>query len=285
MYKYALRAGYAAFLLDPNTQLKLHPPESLLQSQQQTPKSTSTTKNASNAFGLLDLLRDSSSSKANRFPKELIQILRDKLQSIFMGRDPKYQDQLVRASFGAYFNHFIEPSYFKQVKETRKFEDIVLIFYSKATAELKKRTTDDEWRYLVDQHVALFIRVIQDCMKEHNLASSAPELMTRLAGYEEKLLSEGKETLEPEKPTDKPSEINFYVKDMDIVMTLGTIFQKPEGVLQRDIDHLRVLASEQVGFALFLSNGSLPSKISKIISKILRTPQHLIIVHQIFPTK
>jgi hypothetical protein len=248
VYKYALRAGYAAYLLDPSTQAKLHPPQRSQPAPTAKPSSATKhlTSSASSAFGLLDLLSSTSKdAKDNRFPKELVQILRDRLQTIFMGRDPKYQDQLVRATFGAYFNHYVEPSYFKQVKENRKIEEVLLIFYSKATAELKKRTSDDEWRYLVDQHIALFIRLLQDCIKEHNLASSAQELMARLARYEAKLLSEAKETLEPEKSPDNPSDISISVKDMDIVMTLGEIFEKPEGALQRDTDHLRVLASEQ----------------------------------------
>jgi len=183
-----------------------------------------------------------------------------------MGRDPKYQDQLIRATFGAYFNHYVDPSYLRQLKENRKIEEIILIFYSKATAELKKRTTDDEWRYLVDQHVATFIRAIQDCMKENHLAASAPELMTRLAGYESKLLSETKETLEPEGPPkeDNSPEVNLSVKDMDIVLTLGHIFQKPEGALQRDIDHLRILASEQVHSPRSVADDRLSYKISRI---------------------
>ena len=202
---------------------------------------------------MLDLLRDSSSykdTKTNKFPKELVQILRDKLQAIFMGRDPKYQDQLVRSTFTAFFNHYIEPSYFKQVKENRKIEELVLIFYSKATAELKKRMTGDEWRGLVDQHVALFIRMVQDCMKEHHLSAAAPELMARLAGYEAKLLSETKEVLEPEAPAkslqDNAPEISYAVRDMPLVMLLAPIFQRTETMVQKDLDHLRHLASEQV---------------------------------------
>lgn len=261
MYKFALRAGYAAFLLDPATQAKLHPPSPVAPSmpkQSQSQKHLSSLTGGSKSFGFLDLLGDSSSkdTKANKFPKELVQILHDKLQSIFMGRDPKYQDHLIRATFGAYFNQYVDPNYLKQLKENRKIEELVLIFYSKATAELKKRTTDEEWRYLVDQHVATFIRVIQDCMKEHYLAATAPGLMARLAGYEAKLLSEAKETLEPEGPAkeDNAPEVNFSVKDMDIVMTLGHIFQKPEGALQRDIDHIRILASEQVNCYLPISS-------------------------------
>lgn len=177
-----------------------------------------------------------------------MQILRDKLQNIFMGRDPKYSDQLVRATFGAFFNHFIEPSYFKQIKDNRKIEDIVLIFYSKATAELRRRASED-CRSLVDQHVALFIRMIQDCMKDHHLSSSAPELMARLASYEAKILCET-EVLEPEAPLksaqDIALEISYAVKDMPLVTLLCPIFQKTETMLQKDIDHLRVLASERV---------------------------------------
>lgn len=167
-----------------------------------------------------------------------------------MGRDPTFQDQLVRATFGAFFNHYVEPNYSKQVKENRKIEDLVLIFYSKATAELKKRTTGDEWRSLVDQHMALFIRMIQDCMKEHHLAASAPELMVRLAGYEATLLSETMEVLKPQEPASSSQgnapEVSYAVQDMPLVSLLGLLFHKLEGHLQKDVDHLRVLASEQV---------------------------------------
>jgi hypothetical protein len=253
VYKYALRTAYLAYLLAPETQAKLHPPPSAAPQASKVAAPTKPASGASSAFGMLDLLRDSSSSKdakANKFPKELVQILRDKLQAIFMGRDPKYQDQLVRSTFTAFFNHFIEPSYFKQVKENRKIEELVLIFYSKATAELKKRTTGDEWRGLVDQHVALFIRMIQDCMKEHHLSPAAPELMARLAGYEAKLLSETKEVLEPEAPAkstqDNAPEISYDIHDMPLVVLLAPIFHKSETVIQKDVDNLRHLASEQV---------------------------------------
>jgi hypothetical protein len=211
------------------------------------------------------LLRDPTSnkdSKSNKFPKELVQILRDKLQNIFMGREPKYSDQLVRATFGAFFNHFIEPAYFKQVKENRKIEDIVLIFYSKATAELRRRA-GEESRSLVDQHVALFIRMIQDCMKDNHLSSSAPELMARLATYEAKILSET-EVLEPEAPPksaqDAPPEVSYAVQDMPLVTLLGPVFQKTDAMLQKDIDHLRVLVSERVCTSLFVLTLGCPAR-------------------------
>lgn len=246
-----MRTAYVAYLLDPATQAKLHPPEPVAThaAKQATPAKSSSS--SSSAFGMLDLLSSSSKdSKTNKFPRELAQILRDKLQTVWMGKDPKYQDQLLRATFGAFFNHYVEPSFFKQVKENRKIEEIVLIFYSKATAELKKRTTGEEWRPLVDQHMALFIRMVQDCMKEHNLSSSAPELMTRLAGYEAKLLSETKEVLEPEAPAkstqDSVPEISYSIQDMPLVKILCPIFQKTESAIQKDIDHLRVLVSEKV---------------------------------------
>jgi len=164
-----------------------------------------------------------------------------------MGRDPKYSDQLVRATFGAFYNHYVEPNFYKSVKENRKIEEIILIFYSKASAELKKRITGDEWRPLVDKHMALFFRLIQDCMKENSLATSSPDLMSRLASYESKLLSGTQEVLEPESTPRQEAvpEISYAIKDMPLVPLLGPIFNKPDTVLQRDINYLRILASEK----------------------------------------
>ena len=204
---------------------------------------------AASAFGLLDL-SSSKDAKSHKFPKELVQILRDRLELVFMGRDPKYHDQLVRATFGAFYNHYVEPNFYKTVKENRKIEEIILIFYSKASAELKKRITGDEWRPLVDQHMALFFKLIQECMKENQLATSASELMTRLASYESKLLSGTNEVLEPEPPArpgqEPVPEISYSIKDMAIVPLLGAIFNKSDSALQKDVNHLRILASEQV---------------------------------------
>src|SRR5436309_5086862 len=98
--------------------------------------------------------------------------------------------------------------------------------------------------------MALFIQLVQDCMKDNHLAASSPELMVRLAGYEAKLLSETKEVLEPEAPAksgqDPSSEISYSVDDMPLVKILGPIFQKTNPALQKDVDYLHVLASEQV---------------------------------------
>lgn len=165
-----------------------------------------------------------------------------------MGRDPKYQDQLVRATFGAFFNHFIEPTYFKQVKENRKIEDLMLIFYSKATTELRRRSVGEEWKSLVDQHMVLFIKMILDLMTEHHLAASNPEFMAKLQSFEAKLLTE--EVLAPEAPPkstqDNVPEISYSIQDMQLVSIVGQLFSKPQSSVQKDVDHIRVLASEHV---------------------------------------
>jgi hypothetical protein len=242
-----LRTAYLGYLLDPATQEKLHPKDATPTQPKPQPSPTKPSSSTSSTFGLLDI-SSPKDPKSTKFPKELVQILRDRLQLVFMGRDPKYSDQLVRATFGAFYNHYVEPNFFKSVKENRKIEEIILIFYSKASAELKKRISGDDWRPLVDQHMALFFRLIQDCMKENNLSASSPDLMTRLASYETILLSGTQEVLEPEAAPRQEAlpEISYAIKDMPLVPLLGPIFHKTDVALQKDINHLRILASEKV---------------------------------------
>ena len=87
-------------------------------------------------------------------------------------------------------------------------------------------------------------------MKEHHLSAQAPELMARLASYEAKLLSETKEVLEPEAPAkslqDSAPEISYAVRDMPLVVLLAPVFHKSDTTIQKDLDHLRHLVSEQV---------------------------------------
>ena len=161
-----------------------------------------------------------------------------------MGKEkrPEYNDPTIKRSFAAFFNAFTEQGFRKRMDKDRKVEDLVLIFYSNATKELQKGKTpaDDSWKYMVDRHVALFVRLISIILKDHDWAKERPELASRLSLLESKLLAHdqdlsaqtngGQTTIEVVVPR------SYEVKDMPLVQVVARIFGLTSTQIQSDID-------------------------------------------------
>lgn len=169
-----------------------------------------------------------------------------------MGKDPnrEYQDDLVKRSFAAFYTKFTEKQFQKQVKESRKPEDLILIFFSNATKEMQKREGDHKW--LVDLHLALFIRLITSTLKSHGWHSSHEELYRRLNEMESKLLRHDQSIADgvgsskgTTSMTGPPAELSYKVKDMAMVKTVAKVFEIPLDMVQMDIDRNREIWTEK----------------------------------------
>ncbi|OLL25875.1 hypothetical protein NEOLI_001392 [Neolecta irregularis DAH-3] len=241
IYDYTLKAAYLAYLSDPATRRAI-----IAQSAHRitAPKSHKSTY----VSAVTDILRDTENPGKNKLPKELVKILRVQLQNIFMGRHPNYNDPLVRATFGVFYGAYTEPRFYKRIKEDRNVEELTLIFVTSATNELRKRVEGDDWKPMIDRHIALFLRLIQDCMKQHNFASSHAELMNRLEGYEQKLLRNTGEILgqAPQSNDENIPFVSFKVVDMPLVQHVLTIFQKSAQVVQKSVNSLRDRYNEHI---------------------------------------
>ncbi|ODQ53443.1 hypothetical protein SAICODRAFT_114863 [Saitoella complicata NRRL Y-17804] len=247
-YTYALRVAFLAYLLHPNTRaerVKIAAVNASTVAERNKPSRTATALDSMN-----ELVRTSTGVKEkegkNKFPKDLVKILKTKLEVISMGKDPQYQDPLVRATFAGFYAHYTEPGFYKQVKENRKIEELVMIFISSATAVLKKRLNDDhEAKEMVNQHVVLFVRLIRYTMKTNHLASSAPDLMQRLENYETKLMTNSRVGHEPGVQPGAPLTISYNIRDMPMVQTVIKLFSVPEYRAQQEIDALKGSVNEQ----------------------------------------
>lgn len=165
---------------------------------------------------------------------------------------PEYNDPLVKRTFAAFLNEFKNPTFRKSMEKDRRVEDLLLIFFSKATSELQKGklTDDDSWKLMVDRHVALFVRLISSTLKKDDWARDRPELTSRLQTLESKLLvhaqdltsatqASGSTTIEVEIP--RSSE----VKDMPLVLRIANIFGASYDQIQADIDANKAVWTEQ----------------------------------------
>lgn len=237
-YLFALRVAYLAYLLQPRARRTQHVPAPSVQVQRSSTSVNDLMKDFS-------LLRD---SKSTRFPHGFMSELEKRLTGVLMGKErkPEYNDAAIKRTFAAFFNAFTEQSFKKRMEKDRRVEDLVLIFFSNATKELQKGKTpgDDAWKLMVDRHLALFIRLISLVLKDHDWVRDRPELTSRLATLESKLLAHdqdlaastsrnggsGGSTIEVIVP------LSYEIKDMPLVQVVARIFGVTNTLVQSDIN-------------------------------------------------
>ena len=236
-YLCALRVAYLAYLLQPRSKRKRH-----------VTKPSVNRTDTSTSFN--ELMKDFSlvaNAKSVKLPHGFVKELEKRLQGILIGRERRqeYQDPVVKRSFAIYLNALSEPGYKKRMEDSRRPEDLVLIFFSNATKELQKGKPpgDDSVKRMVDRHVALFVRLLGLILKDHNWAAERPDLASRLATLEKKLLkhdedlstqSNGASTL-----VEEVVPLSHEVRDMPLVQVVGRIFGLRHTMMQSDIDKHR----------------------------------------------
>ena len=188
------------------------------------------------------LLRD---NKSTRFPHGFMAELEKRLTGVMMGKEkrPEYHDAIVKRSFAAALNAFMEAGFKKRMEKDRRSEDLVLIFYSNATRVLQagKAPTDDSWKFMVDRHVALFVRLITLILKDQDWSKDRPELASRLTTLESKLLAHDRDLVaDPTGASGSTVEVvaplTHEVKDVPLAQVVGGIFGLTNTQVQSDID-------------------------------------------------
>nr|POE79791.1 uncharacterized protein c11e3.02c [Quercus suber] len=237
-YLFALRVAYLAYLLQPRQKRIQHVANTSKPIQRSSTSINDMVKDFS-------LIRD---SKSTRFPHGFMAALDKRLENVLMGKEKgqEYSDALVKRTFGTFLNEFKNPTFRKSMEKDRRVEDLLLIFFSKATSELQKGKAPDEdsWKLMVDRHVALFVRLISSTLHSNDWTRDRPELSSRLKTLETKLLQHdqdlvdasqrgggsGGQSIEVEVPR------SYEVRDMPLVIRVARIFSKPTMQVQNDVN-------------------------------------------------
>lgn len=246
-YTFALRVAYLHHLLQPRAKRKVYTP---------APKPTRKTAMVGDLLQEFSLVKDSKSAK---FPHGFMSPLEKRMQGVLMGTEklPGYNDAAVKRTFAEAYTAFTEQGFRKRMDKERRVEDLVLIFYSNATKGLQKGKSpdDDSWKLLVDRHVALFVRLISATLKDHGNDKDKPELMSRLATLENKLLTNDQDlfidSVDGVGGTTKEvvTPLSYDVKDMPMVLNVGRIFGLPNSRIQSDIDANKRVWTEEAALA------------------------------------
>jgi hypothetical protein len=243
-YTFALRAAYLHHLL----QLRPKKKQYITAPKQVTRASTA------NTIG--DLVKDFSilkDSKSVKLPHGFMSPLEKRLQGVLVDKErlPGYNDAAVKRSFAEAYTAFTEQGFRRRMDKERRVEDLVLIFYSNATKALQKGKApeDDSWKAMVDRHVALFVRLLSNILKDHGDDKDRPELMTRLATLEKKLLTDDQDLTVSTGQNDTFIEVtvplSYDVKDMPMVQVVAKIFGLRNSQVQSDIDAHRTVWTEE----------------------------------------
>ncbi|KAI0135965.1 hypothetical protein F4776DRAFT_112951 [Hypoxylon sp. NC0597] len=236
-YTYALRVAYLHYLLQPKTKRKQWVP---------APKPPPRT-HTSNIGDLVKEFVPGNSSSV-KLPHGFRSHLEKRIERVIMGAEklPGYNDAAVKKTFAQAYTAFTEQGFRKNVDKERKVEPLVLIFYSAATkaCSLGHERSDDSWKLLVDRHVALFVRLLTNILRDQGHERDKPELLSRLNTLENKLLTNDQNLfIDTGQSSGNTIEVvvplSYDVKDMPMVQAVARIFGLSHSDVQSHIDAQR----------------------------------------------
>ncbi|OLN88661.1 Uncharacterized protein C11E3.02c [Colletotrichum chlorophyti] len=244
-YTFALRVAYLNYLLQPRQKRKQY-----VAAPKPAQRSHTSVTEIVGQFV-------SGSSNSIKLPHGFHKPLEKRIKNVMQGKEPMqgFNDAALKRSFGEAFIVFTETNFRKSSEKDRKLEPYVLMFYSSATKACQKHAMstsapEDSWKEMADRHMALFIRLVAQTLRDQGHDRDRPELMSRLHTLENKLLTrdqylsidtgqDGGSTIEVVVP------LSYDVKDMPLVLTVARIFGRSNSEVQSDIDSNRHIWTEE----------------------------------------
>lgn len=154
---------------------------------------------------------------------------------------------------GKFYGQFMVDSFKRQMKDSRKIEELILMFATHATSVLKKEPTlaGDGWKLELNNQIAQFIKLLRECLR--NVSHVSPELLGRLDTYTAKLapaLNQGYSHSDSGYDSgsvrgDPAPQVG--VADMSLVKIVANLFKIPDQAVQAEVDKIRgSVVSEKV---------------------------------------
>ncbi|KAG5987058.1 hypothetical protein E4U54_005155, partial [Claviceps lovelessii] len=240
---FALRTAYLHYLLQPRAKRKQYVP---------APPKPPARSNTS--VGQLVQEYISGTSSSLKLPSNFATQLLDRVGGVLRGSEtlPGFNDAAVKRSFAEAYTAFSDKDFHKTLKE-KKFEPLVLIFYSSATkaAQKGRAPDDDSWKLLPDRHLAMFVRLTISLLRSHGHEKDRAELISRLSSLENKLLTYDQNLVDngPKDAKGTTVEVvvppSYDVKDMPMVQIVAGIFGTSLSDVQAEINENRQVWTEE----------------------------------------
>lgn len=196
----------------------------------------------------------------SKLPKEMPKLLQAKFNKIALKPDHKMSDDpLLRRSFLSFYALLLSPDFLRQIKENRRAEDLVMMFLSCVSKELKKNAINDpqESKTIIDKQAAAFVRLLLDIIRDSSLSSSCANLIKQLESYEKSLIENSRITLQPNRNSQYDlSNLNleaviptFDLTDMSLAKDIARLLLVADSEMQRDISSTKTEATEKLAVA------------------------------------
>ncbi|KAF7307798.1 hypothetical protein MKEN_01139900 [Mycena kentingensis (nom. inval.)] len=241
LFNYVLRVAYLSYIMTPKPTETVTTAAAVDLRDREHHSRLSALSN----FSIGDIFKDvRDGPKSVKFPEKLLKVLEQKLQSIAMGKDPAYSEQLVRRTMAKFYGQFLVDSFKRQMKENRKIEELILMFATHATTVLKKEPSlaGDGWKLELNNQIAVFVKMLRECLR--SVSHVSPELLSRLDTYTAKLApsqsssDSGYDSASTRNSITIPT-VSSNVADMDLVRVVAALFRIPESEAQREVDGLK----------------------------------------------
>ncbi|KAG6221079.1 hypothetical protein E4U34_002425 [Claviceps purpurea] len=238
---FALRTAYLHYLLQPRAKRKQYVPAPKQPARSHT------------SVGQLVQEYISGSSSSLKLPSNFATQLLDRVGGVLRGSEtlPGFNDAAVKRSFAEAYTAFSDKNFHKTLKE-KKFEPLVLIFYSSATkaAQKGRAADDDSWKLLPDRHLAMFVRLTTSLLRSHGHEKDRAELISRLNSLENKLLTNDQNLVDGGQSgkgttVEVVVPLSYDVKDMPMVQAVAGIFGTSLSDIQAEIDENRQVWTEE----------------------------------------
>jgi hypothetical protein len=186
-----------------------------------------------------------------KLPKEFRDKLEDRMGGVLQGRESMagYNDAAVKRTFAEAYTTFTAKDFRAQVKEDRKIEPYLLMFYTAATkAQARgKDPNGKSYNFMADRHTAMFVRLMCSVLRD---IGKSPELLSRLSTFESKILNNDQNLSidtgqEENNYVEVEIPLTYEVKDMPMVQLVARIFGVEHGRIQEDINKNRPLWTEE----------------------------------------
>ncbi|KAJ0164292.1 Uncharacterized protein CTA2_1349 [Colletotrichum tanaceti] len=244
-YTFALRVAYLNYLLQPRQKRKQY-----VAAPKPAQRSHTSVTELVGQFV-------SSGTNSIKLPHGFQKPLEKRLKNVLTGKEPMqgFNDSALKRSFAEAYTAFTDKNFQKSVEKDRKLEPYVLMFYSSATKANQKNAqltsaTDDSWKETADRHMAMFIRLVAQTLRDQGHDRDRPELMSRLHTLENKLLTRD-QNLSLDSAGDGGSYVevvvplSYDVKDMPLVLTVARIFGRSNSEVQADLEVNRQIWTEE----------------------------------------
>ncbi|KAF5134187.1 putative protein C11E3.02c [Metarhizium anisopliae] len=239
---FALRTAYLHYLLQPRAKRKQYVP---------APKPPA---RSHSSVGQLVQEYISGNSTSLKLPSGFPTQLLDRVGGVVRGSEPLpgFSDAAVKRSFAEAYTAFSEKNFRRTIEKERKFEPLVLMFYSSATkaAQKGKAPDDDSWKLLPDRHLAMFVRLATNILREHGHDRDRADLLSRLTSLEKKLLTNDQNLVDSAqdgkgKTIEVVVPLSYDVKDMPMVQVVAAIFGMSLSEVQSEINQHRQTWTEE----------------------------------------